>query len=169
MDLTQIDQFLALEGKSLEVGTPHNMANTDISTASYCDHVYKQEVLKDQRGLRVWLTTTYTSAGTPDFVLTVGDKRPFWTLVFSPTSIYRKMVVSPTGAHCMGRIEGPYYFSWTDNRAYFPEGTEPWVPMVARPLPEQVSSYKKAVRWLCQEIKVAAPNSNDIFRPRGLP
>jgi hypothetical protein len=164
MTPTDIDDFLSLTGKKLEPGSPWNSA-----PSGRCDSLYKLEVVQPggQR-LGVTMETSFTPASNPAYTIVLRAVRPFWIIDFDPNARFLGLVASSTGKPKLGKIVGPKYFSWADNRMTYPEGTVPWRPQVARPLPQNLLNYKDIVLWLCANANIVAPNRADVFCPRGL-
>jgi hypothetical protein len=167
MDRQQIDDFIALSGKYLAIETPHNMANH--SGTSHCDSLYKTEIRRDDRFLGVYMMVRCSHASLPEYQIALGGpKRPFWVVSYNPYGGYRGHVARPGGTPTIGKIEGSVYYSWEDNRDSYDDLSIQWQLSVARPLPEELTSYMSVVCWLCKQTGIAVPSSGTVFRPRGI-
>lgn len=166
MDRDSVDAFLAMRDKVLEPGQPLNL-----STDSFCDKRFKREICRERVGerigLRIWMVTSFATAQLPDYIITIETPRPIWKVIVSPTAIYRGPVIINEGPATLGIIEGARYYSWADNRALYPDGNQQWSPRVARPLPNNLLTHERIVRWLCRQTNIAEPGW-PIPTPRGL-
>lgn len=98
--------------------------------------------------------TAYPNYAEPNFTISLIYRTCIWRLDYDPP--YRYHDNPPDRVHLLGagRIWGPHYHTWADNRHAATTAVLPKTLDCARELPKRIRQWVQAFRWFCAETRI---------------
>jgi hypothetical protein len=152
LHVSEVDKFLASNDKDLANEHPWPADHTTLSW-----RWTKKEILLDGSYSGFYLAVVYPKLQpSREFGLLIVAPEMIWRVDHWPTSEQFNDFASPTGVP-PGRISGPLYYRWEDNRHLMQDGVDPAKFRYARPLPDDIRGYRAALQWFLLETRISVP------------
>lgn len=150
---SDVDPFLVRDDKTFANDDPWGQDYTSLSW-----RWTKKEILLQGHYSGVFVATIYPRIQpTSHFGILLVGPEMIWRVDHWPTAEHFNDFASPTGIPA-GKISGPLYYKWGDNKHLMQDKVDPSNFKYARKLPDILSGWRSVFQWFLLETNISLPN-----------